>query len=132
MVSTIGLGLFEVVQELKKEIEKLDKNPQSKYYFEIEKAEVELSVQFSKRGKAGINIGVVQLGGDVETENIHKIRLQLTPWKDEDELQQSESTGSPFKLRQGRDFTTGTDGRVKLRAGAKRRIKARAKMKARR
>ena len=41
--------------------------------------EVELGVTFTKKGEAGIEIGVVNLGGDLTKENTQTIKLTLIP-----------------------------------------------------
>lgn len=56
-----GLGLFEVVQELKNEIQRLEQDTESPYYFKIERAEVELSVAVEKKGEGVSMFGLFKL-----------------------------------------------------------------------
>lgn len=78
-----GIGLYDVVQNLKEDIRRLEEEPVGGYMFEIENAEIELSVAVKKEAGGGINIWVINVGGKVKKEDIHKVRINLKPYVQE-------------------------------------------------
>ena len=72
------MGFVEVVKAIKKEIEKLETAGKKNEMFYLNDVEVELSVSVTKGGTGGINIGIVQLGGKIEKQNLHKVKLNLS------------------------------------------------------
>jgi len=96
LVKPKNLGIYEVIQQLKKEFEELEKPTASKYRFDIKEVEIELSVAVKRKGKAGINVWIVEVGGEYSSEEIHKIKLKLEPYVDlEEEEKQKETSRTP-------------------------------------
>jgi len=96
VVKPKNLGIYEVIQELKKEFAELEKPTASKYRFDIKEVEIELSVAVKRKGKAGINVWIVEAGGEYSSEDIHKIKLKLEPYVDlEEEEEQRETSRTP-------------------------------------
>jgi hypothetical protein len=54
----------------------------SRRILELEDVELELSVTFQKRGKAGIKAYVVELGGGVDVGRTHRIKVAFKPYGD--------------------------------------------------
>ena len=72
------LGVIELVEALKDELRQLDENPESPHLFQINGAEIEVNVAVKTEAHGGVNFWVVQLGGKVSKEQIHKIKVKLS------------------------------------------------------
>ncbi|MCH7647893.1 MAG: hypothetical protein IIA83_04725 [Thaumarchaeota archaeon] len=83
-----SLGIASILDSLKKEfneIEEASKGKVGKYGFDVKGIELELQFTVSKKGKAGVNIWVVELGGEYAKEELQTIKIKLDPYQiDED------------------------------------------------
>jgi len=82
------LGISDVLDRLKNEFEEIEKSAEGKkgkYGFDVDKIELELAFTVSKKGKGGINLAIVEAGGEYEKQDIQKIKLELEPYKIKDE-----------------------------------------------
>lgn len=77
------LGLSDILDKIKNEFIQMDKksDKKGKFEFTFNDIEVEISFLVSKRGKAGINFIVAEIGGDYTKEQVHKIKFRITPHK---------------------------------------------------
>ena len=81
------LGISEILDKLKNEFEQIEKaseNKPGKYGFDVKAAEIEISFIVTKKAKGGVNLVVVQAGGEYDKGEIHKIKLELEPYKIEE------------------------------------------------
>jgi hypothetical protein len=80
------LGLAEFLGQIKQELLREDSgNGAEVPLLMLDDVEVEVRVTVTKEGKAGVNIQVVQVGGDAKLENVHTVRLHLSPLLGRDE-----------------------------------------------
>jgi hypothetical protein len=101
-----GFGLAEVMQKLRNEIEQMEKNAEDqKYYFDITRAEVELSFTVKKGAHGGVEFLVFSIGGGGSKENTHRIKLDITPLVKVDG--QSTDTAKPRGIGFDLETTTG-------------------------
>lgn len=121
------LGLVSMIEALKEELRELNDNPQTPYYFNIDGAEVELNVGVKAESSGGVNFWVIQLGGKVSKEHIHKVKIKLSLLEDEeldyDELERKynvEIASKPPRI--GGKAVRASRGRAKA---ARKRAKAR-------
>ncbi|WP_088893321.1 trypco2 family protein [Leptolyngbya ohadii] len=87
-----SIGLAELVEQVKREL--LSTAPgQTKDapIFFVESVELELQVTVKREGKAGVKIDVVsigggELGGGVSRDDVHKVKVSLSPLFDKKRL----------------------------------------------
>lgn len=93
-----SLGISDVLDRLKNEFEQIEKASEGKgkYGFDVKKIELELQFTVTKIGKGGINLAIVQAGGEYDKEEIQKISIQLDPYKI------TETSNEPIILKRAR------------------------------
>ena len=98
------LGLSEILDKLKNEFEQIEKESdgKSKYGFDVKRLAVEIAFVVTKKGKGGINLAVVQAGGEYSNQEVHKIKLELKPYKIE-EIEDEKTDYENWKIRGGYD-----------------------------
>jgi len=129
------LGLSDIIDKIKKEFIQLEKksDKKGKYQFDFNDIEVEISFLAKKVGKAGVNIVVAQLGGEYSSEQVHKIKFNITPYRMFDDTSE-DMPESPEKYQKWWD-DNGYGSRRKMKASAKkgtRRKTRRGKVSAKR
>ena len=77
------LGLSDIIDKIKNEFVQLEKksDKKGKLQFVFKDIEVEIAFVVSKKGKAGVNLLVAQLGGEYQNEQVHKIKFRIKPYK---------------------------------------------------
>ncbi len=77
------LGLSEIIDKIKNEFVQMEKksDAKGKFQFDFKDIEVEIAFVVSKKGKAGVNLVVAQLGGEYRNEQVHKIKFRIKPHK---------------------------------------------------
>ncbi len=77
------LGLSDIIDKIKNEFVQMEKksDPKGKFQFDFRNIEVEIAFVVSKKGKAGVNLVVAQVGGEYEKEQVHKIKFKIKPHK---------------------------------------------------
>ncbi len=114
------LGLVELIEALKAELRQLDKKPKSAHFFQVDGAEIEVNVVVKAKARGGVNFLVVQIGGSIEKEKIHKIKVKLSTLdKNDDDVF---STKEEFEKKYDVKISSGDHSR---------RIKAKAASRAR-
>ena len=68
----------DVLPQLKSTFEtSVPKTESRELFFKTKEVEVEVTVGVTKKGKAGIQAWVLQLGGEGESHNTHRIKIKL-------------------------------------------------------
>jgi len=80
------IGLAEFIYQVKRELmqttgEATDPVP----LLAVEEVELEIAVTVTKKMEAGLRIQVVELGGGGERNNVHTVRVKLSPLMTRDE-----------------------------------------------
>lgn len=77
------LGLSDIIDKIKNEFVLMEKksDKKGKLQFDFKDIEVEIAFVVSKKGKAGVNLLVAQLGGEYRNEQVHKIKFRIKPHK---------------------------------------------------
>ena len=77
------LGLSDIIDKIKNEFVQMEKksDKKGKLQFDFKDIEVEIAFVVSKKGKAGVNLIVAQIGGEYRNEQIHKIKFRIKPHK---------------------------------------------------
>lgn len=124
-----GLGISDILDKLKNEfkaIEKASENMKGGYAFDVKDIELELQFAVKKTGKSGVSIIVVEAGGEYNKEEIQTIRIQLYPYKTNDDFNtNSQSTSyEDWKIRGGYNIAPRRGITLKRKASAKRSSKA--------
>jgi len=92
------IELSDIIVNLRKELlEAQKKGADEDLKFTVEDIEVELQVTTSKKGDSGIKFWVVNMGGEIASSAIHKIKLKLKPDDDGKELKISDQVDSKPK-----------------------------------
>ncbi|MFF3788206.1 trypco2 family protein [Streptomyces sp. NPDC001933] len=78
----MGIGLAEALAELREELYRAQNaGAGQQFRFEVESAELELTVEFRKNGDGKVNVSVgaagVEAGGGVESTKSHRLALTL-------------------------------------------------------
>ena len=74
------IGLAELIEEVKREL--LSQGPDAADaapFFSVDEVALELQVTVRKEGKAGLNIHVIEVGGDVGRDDVQTIKVTLSP-----------------------------------------------------
>ena len=123
------LGLSDIIDKIKNEFVQMEKksDEKGKFQFDFKDIEVEISFLVSKKGKAGVNLVVAQIGGEYGNEQVHKIKFRIKPhkldydksknktrWKRQDKYQKWLEDNGYDKARKGTFI-------VKRKGSAKRR-----------
>jgi hypothetical protein len=86
MSERTGIGLAELINEVKRELLSLETDAQENVpLFSIDEVELELQVAVTKEGGAGLSIQVIQLGGQIEQQHVQRVKVKLTPLLDKEE-----------------------------------------------
>ncbi len=77
------LGLSDIIDKIKNEFVQMEKksDKKGKLQFDFKDIEVEIAFVVSKKGKAGVNLLVAQIGGEYRNEQVHKIKFRIKPHK---------------------------------------------------
>ncbi len=77
------LGLSDIIDKIKNEFVQMEKksDTKGKFQFDFKNIEVEIAFVVSKKGKAGVNLVVAQIGGEYRNEQVHKIKFRIKPHK---------------------------------------------------
>ena len=77
------IGLAEFINQIKHDLltESADTEQQSRLFM-VDTVEVEMSIGATRSGKGGLNLYVLEAGGQVEAEHTQKVRVTLTPLLD--------------------------------------------------
>ena len=78
MSSQNSIGLAELIAKVRQELLSTE-NTADVPLFSVDEVKLELQVTVTKEGEAGLHIEVVELGGKVSREDVHKIEVTLTP-----------------------------------------------------
>ncbi|MFF8617448.1 trypco2 family protein [Streptomyces sp. NPDC015350] len=78
----MGIGLAEALAELREELYRAqDAGAGQQFRFEVESAELELTVEFRKNGDGKVNVSVgaagIEAGGGAESTKSHRLALTL-------------------------------------------------------
>lgn len=93
-----NLGIYDVVNQLKEEIKKLEEHGKDNHLFKIDKVTVQLSVVIDKRGGGGVDVWVFRAGGLFKKENTHTITLELSPLDDAPVAVMDKGEPSPIEV----------------------------------
>jgi len=128
------LGLSDIIDKIKNEFVQMEKksDKKGKLQFDFKDIEVEIAFVVSKKGKAGVNLLVAQLGGEYRNEQVHKIKFRIKPhkvdyyklgdtpkWKKQDESPKWSIDNEYFKPRK-RTFSIKRKARSAKRRSARR------------
>ena len=72
-----SIGIGEFIEQVKREL--LFSRDDTTPLLSIDQVELQLQVTTHKEGNAGIQIQVVQLGGKLSNDNVHTVKVTLTP-----------------------------------------------------
>jgi hypothetical protein len=86
MSKPTGIGLAELINEIKRELLSVDTDAQEKVpLFSIDEVELELQVTVTKEGSAGLSVQVIQIGGQFEQQHVQRVKVKLTPLLEKEE-----------------------------------------------
>ena len=119
------LGISEILDKLKNEFEQIEKESdgKSKYGFDVKRLAVEIAFVVTKKGKGGINLAVVQAGGEYSNQEVHKIKLGLKPYKIKEISSNYDDDHTKWLIDNGYDRPRKT--RITLKKKARRKSKRR-------
>ncbi len=72
-----SIGLAEFIEQVKKEL--LIQPASSTPLLSVDQVELELQVTIHKEGSAGIQIQIIQAGGKLGSDDVHTVKVTLTP-----------------------------------------------------
>jgi hypothetical protein len=74
---TNSIGLEEFIEQVKREL--LFSRDDTTPLLSVDQVELQLQVTVHKEGNAGIQIQVVQFGGKLSNDDVHTVKVTLTP-----------------------------------------------------
>jgi len=76
-----NISLKEFIEDVKNELREASESEDP--FFIMDEVELEVSFALNTKGTAGGKFIVIQLGGEVNASQVHKVKLKLTPFKEE-------------------------------------------------
>jgi len=73
-----NLSLQDVISQIKHELLSATHSPEYPLFF-VDKLEIEVAISIKAEAKGGVNIQVLELGGDVSKEKCNTITITLSP-----------------------------------------------------
>ncbi|MGL6361881.1 trypco2 family protein [Aeromonas veronii] len=135
-----NISLKDFIDDVKKEL--MDASESDPPFFTMDEVELEVSFGINAKGKAGAKFVVFELGAETNASQMHKVKLKLTPYKNQEVneaakksnlrvtnpqkpkalLQQREKYNNNVKNEQKRKVVTCNGGAVKSQAPIKPKI----------
>ncbi|EHA1127675.1 trypco2 family protein [Vibrio diabolicus] len=126
-----NISLKEFIDDVKKEL--MEASESDSPFFTMDEVELEVSFGLNAKGKAGGKFVVFELGAETNASQMHKVKLKLTPYKNQEVnevakksnlrvtnpqkpkalLQQREKRNDTVKDKQKRNVITCDGGAVK-------------------
>lgn len=78
-----NISLKDFIDDVKKEL--IDASKTESPFFLMEEVELEVSFGLNAKGKAGGKFVVFELGAEADASQMHKVKLKLTPYKNQEE-----------------------------------------------
>lgn len=135
-----NISLKEFIDDVKKEL--MEASESDSPFFTMDEVELEVSFGLNAKGKAGGKFVVFELGAETNASQMHKVKLRLTPYKNQEvnevakksnlrvinpqkpkaSLQQREKRNDTVKDKQKRNVVTCNGGAGKSRKPIKPRF----------
>ncbi|HFQ4970766.1 TPA: trypco2 family protein [Vibrio vulnificus] len=126
-----NISLKEFIDDVKKEL--MEASESDSPFFTMDEVELEVSFGLNAKGKAGGKFVVFELGAETNASQMHKVKLKLTPYKNQEVneaakksnlrvttpqkpkalLQQREKRNDTVKDKQKRNVVTCNGGAIK-------------------
>ncbi|WP_305404892.1 trypco2 family protein [Photobacterium leiognathi] len=77
-----NISLKEFIDDVKKEL--MEASESDSPFFTMDEVELEVSFGLNAKGKAGGKFVVFELGAETNASQMHKVKLKLTPYKNQE------------------------------------------------
>lgn len=88
MTGESPIGLAELIERVRQELLSAGPDLGEVPIFSVDEVSLELQVTVRREGGGGINIQVIELGGKVGRDDVHTVKLTLTPLVDKQKRRQ--------------------------------------------
>ncbi|MDX7900058.1 trypco2 family protein [Aeromonas media] len=103
-----NISLKDFIDDVKKELIEASKTKSP--FFLMDEVELEVSFGLSAHGKAGGRFVVFELGAEIDSSQVHRVKLKLIPYKEQEENELDEKT--TYKFTDPRKLTPFLQARV--------------------